>query len=183
MNVCGAAVPITSQGILIDDFHAACTTKLDHTTMLEVRQRTADCLDRQREVIGNVVARDWEDHQFGRAVGHSLCHFKKERADLFECSDPPHDDKLGLQSRDGLERRLAKFSCEPRVCVRQEFHALARVASHNRAFNDYIDRIVVFPSGSEPEEVTREQEIYDLTVAVGARHVSYRRAGLDAVQK
>src|SRR4029077_7621511 len=111
INVCGAAVPITSQGILIDDFHAACTTKLDHPTMLEVRQRTADCLDRQREVIGNVVARDWEDHQFGRAVGHSLCHFKKERADLFECSDPPHDDKLGLQSRDGLERRLAEFSC------------------------------------------------------------------------
>ena len=88
---------------------------------------------------------------------------------------------MSARSPERLVCNLTKFACQLRVCVRHHLSALARPTRDYRALDDRLDGGIVFVALRETEKIAREQQIDDLTPAVGPYDAAPGRAGNHAV--
>src|ERR1700733_1298706 len=80
----------------LQDPHRTGPDKLDCPSLLQMRQRTAHGLDREPEIIGDVVARHGEDEALAGPARHAGRHFEQIAADLLERRDAAHYGELRL---------------------------------------------------------------------------------------
>jgi hypothetical protein len=98
------------------------TLEPDHAALPEIRQRAADRLGGQTQVIGNVIAGHRQKDPLRRPGTRTLCHLDQEGADFLERAHPPEDEHARLRARDGLERRLADESSDAGIEVGETLH-------------------------------------------------------------
>src|SRR6202022_4426167 len=130
-----------------------------------------------REIIGNVIARDWQRYYVRRSDRQPASHRKKKAADLLRGRQPANNEKLSLGSRNGFERKHAQFPRECRIPFGRRFDPLARIASDARAFRHGLNRKIALFSSAEAEKIARKQKLDDLTPAIGPGGALSRSAG------
>lgn len=89
--------------------------------------------------------------------------------------------ELGLHSGQGRECDLPELARDFRIRIRQDLDARARVTGHDRVFRHCLDRGVRLIAKCEAEKVSGQQQIHDLTAAVGPDRASPRRTGNEEV--
>ena len=140
----------------------------DHTFALELRERAADCLGRQAEIVSDVIARH-RDENFVVIVFSArpaLGHREKEARDLFGSTHAPEQQHLVLGGAKLVAGRGEKAAREARHLVDQAVELGARIAAQ-RDFGDGFGRIEVALVMGKAQKVARREEAGYLAPPIG----------------
>jgi hypothetical protein len=163
--------------LAIDDRHPARAGKPDDAALLQDGEAAAYRLDREAEIVGDLVARQGQADRAAGAVGEARRHPREERADLLQRGGPAKDEDLLLQPADRLEAQVAEGPRQSGVGVGEHLDTLSRIAGDGGALDDSLDGECVLVPDGDAEKVAGEQEPDDLATSARPHGVATRHPG------
>jgi two-component system response regulator FixJ len=173
----GAIEPIRGtvfQSPSIQDFDRSRAYQGNNRALLQIRDGTRDCFDGNREIFGDVIARDRQFH-LSPSVKRSFLKPEQKRADFLDGGDASNDRKLLLDSSKGLECDLTEFPCELPVASRKQLDPSAGIACKHCLLGDRLDGILPLTVGNK-EKILRQHQIDNLSPPVRTDRAAPYRA-------
>ena len=167
--------------LAVNDLDDTGSGEADQAALFEFAKRSAHGFNRDRQIVRNVISRDWQRDAVAAAVRQTIGHCKEKGRYFLLGGDAAQNHYVFLQARQPVEDDLSELARQLWVGVGLALNMLARITRYDCAERCRLDRVVVFGAGREPEEVPREQQVDDLAPSVRFDDAAQGRAGKHAV--